>query len=506
MTLLWILLIPFIGGLLCWQTERFGEYFVRWVALLSMSACLLLACAIWWSGDFTLSAQGGVSAWVAELQLPWIPRFGISLHLAVDGLSLLMVILTCFIGVLAILCSWKEIVQRIGFFHLNLLWILGGVLGVFMALDLFLFFFFWEMMLVPMYFLIALWGHSVTDGKSRINAATKFFIYTQVSGLIMLVAILGLVLTHHAATGVFTFDYQDLLNTPMSEGVQWLLMLGFFIAFAVKMPLVPLHGWLPDAHSQAPTAGSVDLAGILLKTAAYGLLRFALPLFPEASAEFAPYAMVLGLIGIVYGAIVAFAQTDIKRLVAYTSISHMGFVMIAIYSGSELALQGAVVQMIAHGLSAAGLFILCGQLYERLHTRDLRLMGGLWGRLRYLPGVMLFFSVASLGMPGTGNFVGEFLILIGSFQVAPVLTIIATFGLVLASVYSLIMLQRACFGTPKDESVLKGLDSRELVMMMTIAGLLVLLGVYPQPVLDTAGNSLLSVLHWYALPFAGALQ
>ena len=506
MTLLWILLIPFIGGLLCWQMERLGEQFVRWVALLSMSACLLLSCAIWWSGDFTLINQTGVPVWAAELQLPWIPRFGISLHLAVDGLSLLMVMLTCFIGVLAILCSWKEIVQRISFFHLNLLWILGGVLGVFMAVDLFLFFFFWEMMLVPMYFLIALWGHSVTDGKSRINAATKFFIYTQVSGLIMLVAILGLVLTHHAATGVFTFNYADLLHTPMSTGVQWLLMLGFFIAFAVKMPLVPLHGWLPDAHSQAPTAGSVDLAGILLKTAAYGLLRFALPLFPEASAEFAPYAMALGLIGIIYGALVAFAQTDIKRLVAYTSISHMGFVMIAIYSGSELALQGAVVQMIAHGLSAAGLFILCGQLYERLHTRDLRLMGGLWGRLRYLPGVMLFFSVASLGMPGTGNFVGEFLILIGSFQVAPVITVIATFGLVLASVYSLIMLQRACFGAPKDTTMLKGLDRRELVMMMTIAGLLILLGVYPQPILDTAGSSLMSVLHWYALPSAGALQ
>jgi NADH-quinone oxidoreductase subunit M len=343
-TLLWILLIPFIGGLLCWQMERLGGQFVRWVALASMSACLVLSCAIWLGGDFTL-ANPGLPVWAAEWQQPWIPRFGISLHLAVDGLSLLMVILTSFIGVLAILCSWKEIVQRIGFFHLNLLWILGGVLGVFMAVDLFLFFFFWEMMLVPMYFLIALWGHSVTDGKSRINAATKFFIYTQASGLIMLVAILGLVLTHHAATGVFTFNYQELLNTPMSSTVQWLLMLGFFIAFAVKMPLVPLHGWLPDAHSQAPTAGSVDLAGILLKTAAYGLLRFTLPLFPEASAEFAPYAMVLGLIGIVYGALLAFAQTDIKRLVAYTSISHMGFVMIAIYSGSELALQGAVVQM-----------------------------------------------------------------------------------------------------------------------------------------------------------------
>ena len=415
-----------------------------------------------------------------------------------------MVILTCFIGVLAILCSWKEIVQRIGFFHLNLLWILGGVLGVFMALDLFLFFFFWEMMLVPMYFLIALWGHSVTDGKSRINAATKFFIYTQVSGLIMLVAILGLVLTHHAATGVFTFDYQDLLNTPMSKGVQWLLMLGFFIAFAVKMPLVPLHGWLPDAHSQAPTAGSVDLAGILLKTAAYGLLRFALPLFPEASAEFAPYAMVLGLIGIVYGAIVAFAQTDIKRLVAYTSISHMGFVMIAIYSGSELALQGAVVQMIAHGLRRRPLHPVRSALRASAHPgpapdgravgpsalparRDAVLLGRLSGDAGHRQ-LRRRVPDPHRQLPG-----------------CPVLTIIATFGLVLASVYSLIMLQRACFGTPATRASSR-LDSRELVMMMTIAGLLVLLGVYPQPVLDTAGNSLLSVLHWYALPFAGALQ
>ena len=214
----------------------------------------------------------------------------------------------------------------------------------------------------------------------------------------------------------------------MSHGVEYLLMLGFFIAFAVKMPVVPLHGWLPDAHSQAPTAGSVDLAGILLKTAAYGLLRFALPLFPNASAEFAPIAMWLGVIGIFYGAWMAFAQTDIKRLIAYTSVSHMGFVLIAIYTGSQLAYQGAVIQMIAHGLSAAGLFILCGQLYERLHTRDMRQMGGLWSKIKWLPAMSMFFAVATLGMPGTGNFVGEFMILFGSYKVVPVITVISTFG------------------------------------------------------------------------------
>ncbi len=266
----------------------------------------------------------------------------------------------------------------------------------------------------------------------------------------MLIAILALVFAHYNATGVWTFNYEELLNTPMSSGVEYLLMLGFFIAFAVKMPVVPLHGWLPDAHSQAPTAGSVDLA-ILLKTAAYGLLRFSLPLFPNASAEFAPIAMWLGVIGVLYGAWMAFAQTDIKRLIAYTSVSHMGFVLIAIYTGSQLAYQGAVIQMIAHGLSAAGLFILCGQLYERIHTRDMRMMGGLWSEMKWLPALSLFFAVATPGMPGTGKFVGEFMILFGSFQVVPVITVISTFGLVFASVYSLAMLHRAYFGKAKSQ-------------------------------------------------------
>lgn len=312
----------------------------------------------------------------------------------------------------------------------------------------------------------------------------------------MLVAILGLVFVNFNATGVITFDYATLLKTQLSPHVEWLLMLGFFVAFAVKMPVVPVHSWLPDAHAQAPTAGSVDLAGILLKTAAYGLIRFALPLFPNASAEFAPIAMWLGIIGIFYGALLSFAQTDIKRLVAYSSVSHMGFVMIGIYSGSQVALQGVVVQMIAHGLSAAALFILCGQLYERLHTRDMRKMGGLWSRMPYLPAISLFFASASLGLPGTGNFVGEFLILIGAFKVVPVIIVIATFGLVFASVYSLIMIHRAYFGPSQSDEPILGLDARELSMVLGLAVLLVLLGVYPQPVLDISAASMHGVQQW----------
>lgn len=497
MLLPWLILIPFIGGLLCWQFERFGRKVPRWIALIAMGLTLVLSLQLWLQGGYSLVQPAGVPQWQSVFLLSWIPRFGINVHLALDGLSLLMVVLTGLLGVMAILCSWNEIEKWHGFFHLNLLWILGGVIGVFLAIDMFLFFFFWEMMLVPMYFLIALWGHKASDGKTRISAATKFFIYTQASGLVMLIAILALVFVNYNATGVWTFNYEELLKTPMSHTVQYLLMLGFFIAFAVKMPVVPLHGWLPDAHSQAPTAGSVDLAGILLKTAAYGLLRFALPLFPAASAEFAPIAMWLGIVGIFYGAWMAFSQHDIKRLIAYTSVSHMGFVLIAIYTGSQLAFQGAVIQMIAHGLSAAALFILCGQLYERLHTRDMRQMGGLWARIKWLPALSLFFAVANLGMPGTGNFVGEFMILTGSFQSVPVIILVATFGLVFASVYSLIMMQRAYYGAPESEMPLRGMSPREFLIIMVLVILLVLLGVYPQPILDTSHAAMSNIQQWF---------
>lgn len=499
MILVWLILIPFIGGLLCWQGERLGLGIPRWIALFTMLLVFGLAGQLWFEGGYHLQdvITGHDSQWQIEFQAPWIPRFGISVHLALDGLSLLLVLLTGLLGIMAIVCSWREIQRHVGFFHLNLLWNLGGVIGVFLAIDLFLFFFFWEMMLVPMYFLIALWGHNAPDGKGRIYAATKFFIFTQASGLLLLVAILGLVVVHYQSTGMLSFDYEVLRGTKMDAGVEYLLMLGFFVAFAVKMPVVPFHSWLPDAHSQAPTAGSVDLAGILLKTAAYGMLRFALPLFPNASLDFAPIAMWLGVFGVVYGAVLAFVQTDIKRLIAYTSISHMGFVLIGIYSGSQVALQGVVVQMIAHGISAGALFILCGELYERLHTRDLRLMGGLWARLKFLPPIALFFAAASLGLPGLGNFVGEFLILLGTFKVAPIVTVVAASGLILAAVYSLIIMQRAFYGTPQSEDKLEDLSARELCMMLTLVALLVWVGLYPQTILNTSAAAMAHVHHEY---------
>ncbi|WP_420467447.1 NADH-quinone oxidoreductase subunit M [Panacagrimonas sp.] len=508
MILVWLILIPFIAGLLSWQAElRFGTKYPRWIALIGMLIALGISVWLWLALDYSMPVPGEKPDWVLEFKAPWIPRFGISFHFALDGLSILLVLLTNLLGVMAIICSWKEIDRNVGFFHLNLLWNLGGVVGVFLTLDLFMFFFLWEMMLVPMYFLIALWGHDAPGGKGKVYAATKFFLFTQASGLLLLLAILGLVFVNFQGTGVITFNYEELLEAEMTPHVEYILMLGFFIAFAVKTPTVPLHTWLPDAHSQAPTAGSVDLAGILLKTAAYGMLRFAIPLFPNASADFAPIAMWLGVLGIVYAGVMVFAQHDVKRLVAYSSISHMGFVLVGIYAGTEIALQGVVIQMLAHGISAGALFILCGEIYERMHTRDLRKMGGLWSRFPYLPPITLFFVAASLGLPGLGNFVGEFLVLIGTWNVDPVVTIFASTGLVLAAVYSLILIQRAFHGPVQvDEHAekLQDLSRRELWMLGSLMAIMLWLGLYPQPFLDTSAASMQYVSAIYSAAQAEA--
>jgi NADH-quinone oxidoreductase subunit M len=356
---------------------------------------------------------------------------------------------------------------------------------VFLAVDLILFYFFWEIMLVPMYLLIGIWGH-----ENRIYAAIKFFIFTQAGGLAMLAAIIGLYYVHGAGTGTYTFDYFELLGTSMAPTMSLAIMLGFFIAFAVKLPAVPLHVWLADAHTEAPTAGSVILAGLLLKTGGYGLIRFVVPLFPDAAREFAPVAMILGVVGILYGAILAFAQEDFKRLVAYSSVSHLGFVLLGVFALNHLALQGAVVQMISHGITTGALFILVGMLQERIHTRDMNRMGGLWSTVPIMGGITLVFALASLGIPGLGNFVGEFLVLIGTYQADPRMAVPAAAGLVLAAVYCLWMIRRVFSGPKREDWKIPDLSVRELVLTGTMVALIVSLGLYPQPVLSTAAPAL----------------
>ena len=473
MILLTLVFAPFFAGILSWLAGRRSTLAVRWISLITMSAGFLIAVWLWSIN------RHSTSLWYEEVNWPWLPDWGIHFHLGADGLSVPLLALTYFLGIVSVLVSWTEIQYQVGFFHLNLLWTITGMGGVFLALDLFLFYFAWELMLIPIYFLIGIWGH-----EHRRYAAIKFFIFTQLSGLLMLIAILSLYFAHHALTGVYTFEYADLLGTPLAPATEMWIMLGFFAAFAVKLPVVPLHTWLPDAHTEAPTAGSVDLAGLLLKTGAYGLIRFTIPLFPHASREFAPIAMWLGVVSILYGAILAFSQTDLKRLVACTSVSHMGFVLLGIYAWNSLALEGAVVTMIAHGISTGALFVLVGALQERIETRDLNRMGGLWSVAPRLSGAALFFALASLGLPGLGDFVGEFLVLLGTYPVSVPLAVLAAIGVLAATFYALRMVQRAFRGPNVREWRFRDLVPREGFTVAIMITALLWIGLYPRPVID----------------------
>jgi NADH-quinone oxidoreductase subunit M len=483
MILVYLIAILLTGAFLAWIAGIWNPVWSRIISLVALSIDLILILMI--------VSQPSLpdNKWIINIKLDWIPQFGISLHLALDGLSLLMLILTFFLGIISVIISWKEINSKVGFFHFNLLLILAGIIGVFLSLDLFLFYFFWELMLVPMYFLIGIWGH-----ENRTAASNKFFLYTQASGLLMFISILALYFVHGHATGSYTFDYLQLLGTVMSKSTGLIIMSGFLAAFLVKLPVVPLHNWLPDAHTEAPTAGSLILAALLLKTGAYGLLRFIVPLFPSASKTFAPIGMLLGVIGILYGAKLAFAQTDFKRLVAYTSVSHMGFVILGVFSFNEIAYQGVVIQMIAHGISTGALFILVGQLYERIHTRDLNRMGGLWEKAPVMGAMGLIFSMASLGLPGLGNFIAELLILIGAFKASVLMSCLACLGLIAATIYSLRIVQKVFLGNKKQDWQMNDLNVREKIVTASLVIVIVGLGLFPKPVFNIARPALLKTL------------
>jgi NADH-quinone oxidoreductase subunit M len=491
MILVWLMLILFAGGIGAALAESRGAEHPRAVALIAILLDLFLVILMLVAPGSVGLEPGAVAQlgqngeWVALIQADWIPRFGISFIFGVDGLGLMLVALTIFLGLVSLGAAWGEIKERSGFFYFNLLWTLAGVIGVFTSLDLFLFFFFWEVMLIPMYFIIAIWGH-----ENKEYAAMKFFIFTQVSGLLMLLSILVLVYFHYQQSGAVTFSYFQLLGTQLPAGIGMLVMLGFFIAFATKLPTVPVHNWLPDAHSQAPTAGSVILAGILLKTGAYGLIRFVVPLFPAESLDFTPVGMALGVISILYTAMVAFGQNDLKRLIAYTSISHMGFVMLGVYSWNAQAMQGVIMTILAHGFSAAALFMIAGGIQHRIHTRDMDKMGGFWGVAPQLSFMAMFFTVAAVGMPGLGNFVGEFLVLLGSFQVSVTQTAFAALGLVVAAVYSLIVIQKVFHGKNKNNYKMADLSAMEFLCFALMMVGLIWMGMYPQTMMDMAEPTL----------------
>ena len=470
-----LILILLIGGAIGWQLDNKKPETARLIALLSV----LIA-----SITFIVYLSGSTTDWQqlkVLTRVSWISVFNIEYAIALDNLSIILILLTLLLAFIAILVSWREISSATGFYYFNILATIAGIIGVFTAVDLFLFFFFWEVMLLPMTALIAIWGH-----ENRRFAAIKFFIFTQLSSLLMLVAIIATALIYLEQFNQLSFFYQDWLNLKIPLASAKFIMLGFFIAFAVKLPSIPVHSWLPDAHTQAPTAGSVLLAGVLLKTGAYGLIRFVVLLFPEASQWFAPIAIALAVISILYGAKLAFAQTDLKRLIAYSSISHMGFVMLALFSFNHIAYQGAVMTMIAHGLSSAALFSLAGMVYVRVHSRDINMMGGIWQSAPRLGGFALAFAAAAFGLPGLANFIGEFLSLVGAYQQNPVAVMLAAIGIIGSAIYGMKFFQDS-FQGPLKTQVME-LSIREFLVLLSLFSLLLVLGIYPNFILHQFEN------------------
>ncbi len=468
-----LIVLPLAGAVALLFVRNRGherDAFIQWAALgVSLAE---FALSLWMWGRFDPSRPD----FQMVERLDWIPRFGIQYAVGVDGISLFLVVLTGFLTPLALLGSWRSVHKKVREFSFFMLALESAMVGVFLSLDMFLFYVFWDAMLIPMYFLIGVWGY-----ERRIYAAVKFILYTMAGSVLMLVAILTVAYLHSVATGSYSFDYEAWLTLAVPRHTQVWLFLAFAVAFAIKVPLFPFHTWLPDAHVEAPTAGSVILAGVLLKMGTYGLLRFAFPLFPDAAVYFAPWLAVLAVVGIVYGALVAMVQPDMKKLVAYSSVSHLGFVVLGIASMNVQGVQGAVYQMLNHGVSTGALFLIVGMLSDRRHTRLIAEFGGLKHVVPGLVAAFFVITLSSIGLPGLNGFVGEFLILFGAFRWSPALTAVAASGVILSAVYMLWMFQRVNYGAvtnPKNEGM-QDLDTREKCVLWPLIAMAVFMGVAP---------------------------
>lgn len=482
MALIALIALPFALGLLSLALARVSVALTRWVTLAGLMLISALAIPL-------LSAAPQDGPWLQIYNQPWLPSLGASWLFAGDGLSVSLALTSCLLGALCVAVSWQEIGKRVGLFHLCICWTVAACNGVFFAMDLILFIFFWEAMLVPSFLLIALYGH-----EKRESAAMKYLVFNQAGGI----ALIAAVLATGALVDPINFSAFQLSELDLSYDLQFWALLGFSAAFLVKLPTVPLHAWLPDAHTQAPTAGSILLAGLLLKTGAYGLYRFPALLFPDAAADLTPYMLYLGALSAIYGGVLAAGQSDGKRLVAYTSVAHMGFVLMGIFAATPLALTGAGVEMIAHALSASALFLMMGVLQERTGTRELGALGGLQRRTPRLALALSFFVVAALAMPGTANFVGEALVIFGVFQVRWPVAVAAAFGLILSVVYATKLLQGTVFGRPDEDHPLADLNARELAQAVPLILGILAIGLQPQWLINILEPSVDAARSWFA--------
>lgn len=466
---------PLIGAALLMFVPRQQHDTIKGVTLIVSFITMLLSIAIY---QFFDSNATGMQF---SVDVPWVMSLGIHYHMGIDGISLLLIVLTTILTVLCVIASWHSITHGVKGFYISLLLLTSGMIGVFCALDLFLFYVFWEVMLIPMYFIIGVWG-----GPRRVYAAIKFVLFTMFGSLLMLVAILYIYFQYQTYSGEYTFDLLKMTGMPLGFREQLWLFGAFALAFAIKVPLFPFHTWLPDAHVQAPTVGSVILAGVLLKMGTYGFLRICMPLFPEATMAYLPYICVLAVIAIIYGALVSMVQRDIKSLVAFSSVSHMGFVMLGMFALNPAGMQGSVLQMLNHGVSTGALFLIVGMIYERRHSRMIEDFGGIAKVMPVFATFLMIFTLSSIGLPLTNGFVGEFLILLGAFKANVTYGVLAATGVVLAACYMLWMYQRVIYGkiTKPENEKLTDLTAREKLVLIPLVVLVFWIGIYPSPFLS----------------------
>jgi NADH-quinone oxidoreductase subunit M len=472
-----IVFAPAIGALLLLFVPGTNLRLIKQIALIAALASFVLSLRL-------IGYDTGGAEFQFREDLPWIEAFGMRYSMGVDGLAVVLVLLTTLLSVVAIIYSFEPIKTKVKAYYITMLLLMVGMLGVFVSLDLFLFYVFWEVSLFPMYFVIGIWG-----GPRRIYATVKFVVYTLVGSLLMLVAILAVVIAHGNETGTVTFSYEALRGFAYADSLQALAFIAFFLAFAIKVPMFPLHTWLPDAHVEAPTAGSIILAGVLLKLGGFGFLRYNLPLLPDASVTFAPIIIGLSVVAILYGALVSMVQPDLKKLIAYSSVSHMGFVMLGAFVFNQQGLQGSIYQMLSHGVTTGALFLLVGILYEQTHDREIAHMGGLNARLPAYAAMFGLFTFASIGLPGLSGFIGEFLVILGTFQYNGLVAGATMVVVVFSAVYMLWMLQRVFFTVPSDWmrqhwSRLRDMSTGEWWALAPLIVLVVAMGVYPGPILE----------------------
>jgi NADH-quinone oxidoreductase subunit M len=480
-----IMFTPLAGAVLLLFVNKNSTNAIRWIANGFAGLGFLVSLPLWFWLDMA------TPDWQFVERHEWIPSIGAEYLVGVDGFSSLLILLATLMGLIAILSSWTAITTRVKEYYIFLLVLQTGMIGAFVSLDFLLFFLFWEVMLVPMYFLIGIWGSA-----NRLYSAIKFFLFTLVGSVVMLLGILAVYFYHHEVTGIYSFDITRFHQLNMPFDLQWWVFLAFFLGFAVKVPMFPFHTWLPDAHTDAPTAGSVILAAVMLKMGTYGFIRFSLPILPEATRAAVPWVATLCIIGIVYGALVAMAQRDWKRLVAYSSVSHMGMVMLGMFALNAVGITGSIVQQINHGISTGGLFLLVGVVYERRHTREISEYGGLSKVMPAYAAIFLVMTMSSIGLPALNGFIGEILILQGIFVVNKIWAAFAATGIVLGAAYMLWLYQRTMFGTvdnPKNEN-LPDLNLREWATFIPLLILAVWIGLYPKPFIDRLDSSVVRVM------------